>query len=114
MLGLRCFTGFSLVAVSRGCSLLLWDAGFSLEWLLLLWSTGSRTGRLQQLRHMGPEVVARGLENTGSIVVAHRLSCSVAFGVFLDQGSNLYLLHWQVDSLPCSHQGTPSFLLKAE
>ena len=22
---------------------------------------------------------------------------------FLTQGSNLYLLHWQVDSLPCSH-----------
>ena len=31
----------SLVAVSRGyCS--LWCAGFSLQWLLLLWSTGSR------------------------------------------------------------------------
>ena len=33
--------GFSLVAVSRGYSSLL-CAGFSLRWLLLLWSTGSR------------------------------------------------------------------------
>ena len=33
-----------------------------------------------------------------SIVVAHGLSCSVACGIFLDQGSNLCPLHWQVDS----------------
>ena len=29
-------------------------------------------------------------------------------GIFLDQGSNLCLPHWQVDSLPMSHQGSPS------
>ena len=28
-------------------------------------------------------------------------------GIFLDQGLNLYLLHWQADSLPLSHQGSP-------
>ena len=33
------------------------------------------------------------------------LSCSEACGIFLDQGSNLSFLHWQVDSLPLSHQG---------
>ena len=33
--------GLSLVAASRGYSS-LWCAGFSLRWLLLLWSTGSR------------------------------------------------------------------------
>ena len=54
--------------------------GFSL-WCLLLWSTGSRV---------------------------HRLSSSVACGIFLDQGLNLYLLHWQADSLPLSQQGSPS------
>ena len=37
-------------------------AGFSLRWLLLLWSTGSR--------------------RTGSVVVAHGLSCSAACGIF--------------------------------
>ena len=34
------------------------------------------------------------------------LSCSVACGVFLDQGSNLCHLHWQVDSLSLSHLGS--------
>ena len=29
-------------------------------------------------------------------------------GIFLTQGSNLHLLHWQVDSLPLHHLGSPS------
>ena len=29
-------------------------------------------------------------------------------GIFLTQGSNLYLLHWKVDSLPLSHLGSPA------
>ena len=32
-------------------------------------------------------------------------------GVFLTQKSNLSLLHWQVDSLPLSHQGRPYYSL---
>ena len=28
--------------------------------------------------------------------------------IFLTQGSNSCLLHWQADSLPLSHQGSPS------
>ena len=47
------------------------------------------------------------LQSTGSIVVAHRLSCSTTCGIFLDQESNSCLLHWKVDSLPLSHQGSP-------
>ena len=34
--------------------------------------------------------------------MAHRLSCSPASGIFLDQGSNLCPLHYMVDSLPPS------------
>ena len=50
----------------------------------------------------------------GSVVVAHGLSCSVACGVFPEQGSNLCPLHWQVDSYPLHHWGSPSPLfLKA-
>ena len=45
-------------------------------------------------------VAERGLSRTGSIVVELRLSCSAAHEIFLDQGSNPCLLHWQVDSLP--------------
>ena len=55
----------------------------------------------------GSVVVAPGLQGTGSIVVAHRLSSSTARGIFLDQGLNLCFLHWQVDSLPLSYQGSP-------
>ena len=42
------------------------------------------------------------------LVVSHRLSCSTARGIFPDQGSNPCLLHWQADSLPLSHQGSPA------
>ena len=48
-----------------------------------------------------------GLWGTGSVVAAHGLSCSMACGILLDQGWNPCLLHWQVDSLPPSHQGSP-------
>ena len=43
----------------------------------------------------------------GSVVVAHRLSCSLTCRIFLDQGSNPCPMHWQVDSLPPSHQESP-------
>ena len=35
--------------------------------------------------------VARGLESTGSAVVAQELSCSTVYGIFPDQGLNLCL-----------------------
>ena len=52
---------------------------------------------------------ARALGAQASVVVAHGLSCSVACGIFPDQGSNLYPLHWQADSQPLGHQGSPYF-----
>ena len=63
----------------------------SLSWLLLLWSTGSTCA--------------------GSAVVAHGLSCSAACGIFPDQGSNPCPLHWQADSQPLRHQGSPGTFL---
>ena len=90
--------GLSLVAVSGGYSLQLQCMGFSSRWLLCCRAWGSRS------RASG--VMARGLQSTGSGVVAHGLSCHMACGIFLDQGSNLGLLHWQVDSLSLSHQGS--------
>ena len=47
------------------------------------------------------------LWSTGSVVVAHGFSCSVVCGIFSDQGLNPRLLHWQADSLPLGHQGSP-------
>ena len=46
-------------------------------------------------------------QSTSSVVVVPGLGFSEAYGIFPTQGSNLCLLHWQVDSLPLSHQGNP-------
>ena len=40
--------------------------------------------------------------------MAHGLSCSVACGIFPDQGSNPCPLHWQADPEPLRHQGSPN------
>ena len=93
-LGLHCCVGLSLVAV----------ACFSLWWFLLLWSTGLWASVMAA---GGSILGAPRLWSSGSIVVVHGLSCSTACGIFLDQGSNPCLLHWQVDSVPLSHQRSP-------
>ena len=79
--------GLSLVAASGGHSSSR-CAGLSLSRPLLLRSTGSRCA--------------------GSVVVAHGPSCSAARGIFPDQGSNPCPLHWQADSQPLRHQGSPA------
>jgi len=61
---------------------------------------------------MGSVVVAPRLQSIGSVVVAHGLSCSVACGIFLDQGLNPCPLHWFMDSSPLSHQGNPKVIIK--
>ena len=78
--------GLSLVAASGGHSSSR-CAGLSLSQPLLLRSTGSR--------------------RAGSIIVARGPSCSAACGIFPDQGSNPCSLHWQADSEPLRHQGSP-------
>ena len=95
MLGLRfCARAFSscgkrgplFVAASGGRSSSR-CAGPSLSRPLPLWSTDSRCA--------------------GSVVVAHGLSRSAACGIFPDQGSKPCPLHWQADSQPLCHQGSP-------
>ena len=83
----------SPVSVSGGYSLLR-CVGFSLQWPLLLWSMGSRHA-------------AQQLWLVGSVVVVNRPSCSEACGIFPDQGSNPCPLHWQADSQPLRHWGSP-------
>ena len=82
--------GLSLVVASRGHSSLR-CVGLPLSRPLLLRSTGSR--------------------HAGSVVVAHGPSCSAACGILPDQGSNLCPLHWQADSQPLRHQGSPYCLI---
>ena len=82
--------GLSLVVASGGRSSSR-CAGLSLSRPVLLRSTGSR--------------------RAGSAIVAHGPSHSVACGILPDQGSNPCPLHWQADSQPLRHQGSPpSFL----
>ena len=102
---------FSLVVGSRGYSLLQ-CVGFSLQWLLLLQSMGAGARGLQGLRYMGSGVAAPGLQSTGLVTVAHGCRCSMACGLFPDQGLNPCLPHWQADALSLSHKGSPksSFL----
>ena len=50
-----------------------------------------------------------GSSRAGSVVVAHGPSCSTACGIFPDQGSNPRPLHWQADSQPLRHQGSPRY-----
>ena len=78
--------GLSLVAASGGHSSSR-CVGLSLSRPLLLRSTGSR--------------------RAGSVVMAHVPSCAAACGIFPDQGSNPCPLHWQADSQPLCHQGSP-------
>ena len=56
---------------------------------------------------------SQALEHRLNSFVAQRLSCSVACGIFLDRGSNLCLLRWQVDSL-LSHQESPHITLLSQ
>ena len=78
--------GLCLVVAVHGLCLVKWAGatlqvqcmGFSLQQLLLLWSTGSRYW--------------------ASVVVAYGLSCPVACGIFPDQGWKKCPLLWQADS----------------
>ena len=45
------------------------------------------------------------------VVVVLGLSCSATCGIFLDHGS--CLLHWQADSWPLDHSGSPTVMLYA-
>ena len=57
---------------------------------------------------------SKGSRHAGSVVVAHRLSCSAACGIFADQGCNPCSLHWQADSNYCATREVPvvfSFIL---
>ena len=82
--------GLSPVAESGGHSSSR-CAGLSPSRPLLLRSTGSR--------------------RAGSVIVAHGPSCSAACGIFPDEGSNPCPLHWQADSQPPRHQGSPIWCL---
>ena len=81
--------GLSL-GVASGAALKLQCLRLSVRWLLSSQSTGARS--------VAPGVAARGL------------SCPMECGIFPVQGSKPCPLHWQADSYPLCHQGSPIFI----
>ena len=106
VVGLCCFVGFSLVAVSESYStvavleLLPGEASLVVEQRLSgAWASG---------------VAAGVLSSCGSRAAEHRLSSCDTWAQLLHsmwdlprQGTNPCILHRQTDSLPLSHQGSP-------
>ena len=82
----------------------------SVRGLSLIAASGATLHRGARASHYrGLSLRSTGSRCTGSVVVAHGPSCSVACGIFPDQGSNPCPLHWQADSQPLHHQGSPCF-----
>ena len=75
-----------------------------LIWLCLLLQNAG-------LRLQTSVVMAYGLSSCNSQALEHRFSscgaCYEACGIFLEQELNLCLLHWQADSYPLNHHGSP-------
>ena len=73
-----------------------------------MWQVGATLHRGAQASHYrGLSLRSTGSRRAGSVIVAHGPTCSVACGIFPDQGSNPCPLHWQADSQPLRHQGSP-------
>ena len=74
---------------------------------LVVASGGHSSSRCAGLSLSRPLLWSTGSRRAGSAAVAHGPSCSTACGIFPDQGSNPCPLHWQADSQPLHHQGSP-------
>ena len=82
----------------RGLSLVVASGGHSSSRC-----AGPSLSRPLSLRSMGSR-------RAGSVTVAHGPSRFAARRIFPDQGSNPCPLHWQADSQPLRHQGSPFIL----
>ena len=75
-----------------------------------------RTGALLQVRCPVSACSVSPVVERSSRVLAPSLRClslvALACGVFPERGWNPGPLHWQVDSHPLDHQGSPAFFLK--
>ena len=111
-----------LALVSWGYSSLQ-CTGFSLLWLLLFWSTGSRHAGFSSCNTQAQYLClqAQYLCLASSVLVSCRLSHRGAWaqllqshGIFLDQGLNLCPMHWQANSHPLFYEGSPPvyFIMK--
>ena len=97
VLGLRC-CAWAFSSCGEQGLLFVAVRGLLIAVASLVAEHGLQVPGLQQLWHMG------------SVVVAHGLSCSVACGGLPGPGLKPMSLHWQVDSYPLCHQGSPGGL----
>ena len=86
VLDLHCRKGFPPAVASGGYSLAVV--------LSLLIAVVSLVAEQRLCGTWDSEVVAPGLQSTGLVVVVNGLSCSVACGIFPEQGLNPRLLPW--------------------
>ena len=83
-------------------------SSFLCKGFLQLWQAGATLHRgARDSHYCGLSLPSTSSRHAGSVIVAHRPSCSAACGIFPDQGSNPRPLHWQADSQPPHHQGSP-------
>ena len=69
---------------------------------------GSRARRLQARRLQATQALGHaGSRHAGTAVLVHGLSCSMARGIFPDQGSNRCPLHCKAHLKPLDHNGSP-------
>ena len=76
---------------------------YSLDICMLRWVGSTLCCDAWLLTVVASPVAEQGLSSCGT-----RANCSMACGIFPDQGSNLCPLYWQADSYPLYHQGGPS------
>ena len=92
----------------------LFLAVLGLRWFVWAFYSCGEQGLLFAVVHgcltaVGSLAAERGLQGAwASVFAALKLSCSVACGIFPEQGLNLCPLHWEADYYPLHHQGSPS------
>ena len=125
-----CFTAAScawglLPAVPGGCQLCVeaaasCGAGCCQLCVEAAASCGAQASHCSGLSSRRSALGCVGFGRCASWAPGHRLggcgvwTCPAAFRIFPDQGLNPCLLHWQVDSLPLSHRGSPNPLGKPQ
>ena len=109
-LGYKCLFLFLNLFIFGCAGFLLQRLGFSLQWFSCcgVQSPGTRASVVEahRLSYCGLQALELRLRRCCA-----RCNCPAARGVFSDQGSNLFPLHWQTDSYPLHHQGNPSMCL---
>ena len=110
----HCFCFLNLFILGSAGSSLLCSSLVAVSWGYSL-SCCARASHCCSFFGAEHRLQGAGFSSCDSWALEHRLTCCGSWAqflcgmrIFLDQGSNLCLLHWQADSLPLATRGTPS------